>query len=188
MPPEALLAVLHDVAAPWRDELVRRSLVEMTLLGIPAGVLGCWIVLYGMSYGAESLAHGMFPGLGVARLAGIPLILGGAVGVLVAAVGIWLAGRIPSIERDSAIAVSVSALCVLGVLLALSPQPPPGIASLLFGDVLGVTEGDLLLSAGFGLLVGSFGWLLHARLLAAGFDGAGAASLGVSTAAMEAVL
>ncbi len=123
MPPEALPAVLHDLVAPWRDELVRRSLIEMTLLGVPAGLLGCWIVLYEMSYGAESLAHGMFPGLVVAALAGIPLVLGGAVGVLVAALGIWLAGRISGIERDTAIAVSVSALFGLGVLLALSRNP-----------------------------------------------------------------
>ena len=49
-------------------------------------------MLYGLSYGAESLAHSMFPGLAVAALLGLPLVLGGAVGLLVAGVAIALAG------------------------------------------------------------------------------------------------
>jgi len=74
---EAAFALLNDVTAPWRDELVRRALVEVTLLGVAGGVLGCWVVLYGLSYGAEALAHGMFPGIVLAALVGAPILVGG---------------------------------------------------------------------------------------------------------------
>jgi ABC-type Mn2+/Zn2+ transport system permease subunit len=185
MPTDAVLALLHDVAEPWRDELVRRALLEVTLLGIAGGALGCWVVLYGLSYGAESLAHGMFPGLVAAALLGVPVLLGGAVGILVAALAVALAGRIPVIGRDTAIAVVVTVLFGLGVLLALTPESPPGIQGLLFGDVLGVTDGDLALAAGLDVLVVGALWLLHPRLLAAGFDPLNARTLGVSPAAMD---
>jgi len=72
---------------------------ELTLLGLISGALGCWIVLAGRSYSAESLAHAMLPGLVVAALLGVPLLLGGAAGLLVGAVLIALAGRIPPPDR-----------------------------------------------------------------------------------------
>ena len=191
MPIDALLSaasVLHDVAEPWRDELVRRALFEVTLLGIAGGALGCWIVLYGLSYGAESLAHGMFPGLVIAALAGFPLLLGGAGGLVLAAVAVALAGRIPVVSRDTAIAVVVTTLFGLGVLLALAPASPPGIQALLFGDVLGVSDGDLALAVALDVVVLGVLWLLHPRLLAAGFDRLNAPALGVSPTVMDAAV
>jgi ABC-type Mn2+/Zn2+ transport system permease subunit len=178
MPTDAAIALLHDVAQPWRDDLVRRALLEVTLLGIAGGALGCWVVLYGLSYGAESLAHGMFPGLVAAALLGVPVLLGGAVGILAAALAVALAGRIPVIGRDTAIAVVVTALFGLGVLLALTPESPPGIQGLLFGDVLGVTDADLALAAGLGAVVLGSLAVLHHSLLVVGFDRASAPALG----------
>src|SRR5436853_445099 len=70
-----------------------------------------------------------------------------AAGIVVAAVAIAVAGRVPAVGRDVAVAVVVSTLLGLGALLALSPDAPPGIGGLLFGDVLGVSDGDLVLAA-----------------------------------------
>ena len=63
---------------------MQRALLELVLVGLVGGVLGCWIVLYELSYSAESLAHSLFPGLVLAALLGFPLVLGGAIGVLLA--------------------------------------------------------------------------------------------------------
>src|SRR3954447_3898968 len=113
--------VWHWIADPWTGEIMRRAFAEVLLLGISGGAIGTWIVLNELSYGAESLPHAMFPGLVIAALAGVPLLLGGAGGLLVAAVAIAAATRAPTIGRDSAIAVVVTSLFGLGVLLALSP-------------------------------------------------------------------
>ena len=83
------------------------------------------------------------PGLVVASLAGAPLLLGAAGGVLVAAVAIALAGRDERLGGDVGVAVAISALFGLGALLALSPDVPARLGELLFGDLLGVTGGDL---------------------------------------------
>lgn len=120
-----------------------RALAEITVLGIVSGAIGCWIVLYRLSYSAESLAHGLFPGLVVAALVGAPLLLGGAIGVLVAAALVVIATRLADESADTAIAVVITALFGTGVLLALSPSSPPGIQELLFGDLLGVTFADV---------------------------------------------
>jgi ABC-type Mn2+/Zn2+ transport system permease subunit len=161
---------MHWVLAPWGADFVRRAFVELVLLALVGGTLGCWVVLFGLSYGAESLSHAMFPGLVVATLAGGQLVVGGLGGVLVAAVAIAVFARTPIIGRDTSIAIVVSTLFGVGVLLALSPASPPGIASLLFGNILAVSRTDMALSATLTAVIGGSLWLLHGQLLAVGFD------------------
>jgi ABC-type Mn2+/Zn2+ transport system permease subunit len=180
--------MLDTLADPFSQALMQRALLEVLLLAVVGGTLGCWIVLGELSYGAESLAHGMFPGLVLAALAGVPLLLGGAAGILVAALAIALAGRVPAIGRDNATAVAVTTLFGLGALLALSPDAPLGIQGLLFGDVLGTTRGDLLAGAALVAAVLLALRLAHWRLLANGFDRDGARTLGVAPLAVDVLL
>lgn len=173
---------------PLQDEFMRRAMVEVTLIGIAGGALGCWVVLYRLSYAAESLAHSIFPGLVIAALTGLPLIVGGIPGILVAALAIAAASRIPGVSREVAIGVVVTTLFGLGVLLALSPDSPPGIQEILFGDILGPTDADLAAAAILAAVVGTGLLLLHGRLLAGGFDRGAARSLGASPGRTEAAL
>jgi ABC-type Mn2+/Zn2+ transport system permease subunit len=186
----ALASVLDALADPFSQGLMQRALLEVLLLAAVGGTLGCWIVLGRLSYGAESLAHGMFPGLVLAALAGAPLLLGGAAGLLVAALAIALAGRLgrERIGHDEAVAVAVTALFGLGALLALSPATPLGVQELLFGDVLGTTRADLLAGAALAALVLLALWIAHQRLLAVGFERGSARALGVSPAAVDVLL
>ncbi len=156
-----------------------RAVVEMTILGIASGVLGCWVILYRLSYGAESLAHGMLPGLVVAGLAGLPLLLGGGLGIILAGGLVALATRLPFSEPDTAIAVVVTTLFGTGILLALSPAAPAGIGELLFGNLLGTDWGEIVISAASTGALLSIVWLLHDRLLAVGFDGDAAGLTGL---------
>jgi ABC-type Mn2+/Zn2+ transport system permease subunit len=169
----------HWLADPWSGEIMRRAFAEVILLGIAGGAIGCWIVLNELSYGAESLPHAMFPGLVIAALAGAPLLIGGCAGLIAAALAIAAAARTPLIGRDSAIAVVVTGLFGLGVLLALSPATPQSVQSLLFGDILGVTAGDLIAAGALTLVVLAALRLLHTRLLVVSFDRTTSHSLGV---------
>jgi ABC-type Mn2+/Zn2+ transport system permease subunit len=180
--------VWNAVSDPWGQAIMQRALLEAALLGVVGGALGCWIVLYRLSYGAESLAHALLPGLVLAALTGIPLLAGGAIGLLGAAVAIGLAQRIPGIEPDTAIAVVITSLFGVGVLLALSPSSPPGIRGILFGDVLGVSDLDLVLAAILAVVVLAALRLMHGQLLTVGFDRMSAHALGGRPALVETVL
>ncbi|MGZ3429512.1 MAG: metal ABC transporter permease, partial [Polyangia bacterium] len=109
-------------------------------------------------------------------------------GLLVAAIAIAAAGQVPAIGRDTAVAVVVTTLFGAGALMALSPSSPPGLQSLLFGDVLGVSDTDLGLAAGLAVVVLATLGLLHARLLAVGFDRLSATGLGVRPLVVDLVL
>jgi ABC-type Mn2+/Zn2+ transport system permease subunit len=173
---------------PLQEPFMQRALAEVVLLGVAGGALGCWVVFYGLSYAAESLAHSLFPGLVLAAIGGAPLLLGAGPAVVIAALAIALSARIAGVSREAAVAVVVTTMFGLGVLLALSPQSPPGVESLLFGDVFGVTDTDLLAAASLVALVLVALRLLHGRLLVAGFDRGTARSLGVSPALADAAL
>ena len=180
--------VLHVLTEPWSDAIFRRALLEVVLLGIAGGTLGCWVLFYELSYGAESLAHAMFPGLVVAALVGAPLAAGGTAGVAVAAAGVAVAGRTPEVGRDTAVAVVVTALLGAGALLALSASAPPGLESLLFGNVLGVGTGDLALAGALVVVVLAALRLAHHQLLAVGFDRASARAVGARPGLADGVL
>jgi ABC-type Mn2+/Zn2+ transport system permease subunit len=173
---------------PLQQPFMQRALAEIVLVGVAGGALGCWVVHYGFAYAAESLAHSLFPGLVVAAIVGVPLLLGAAPAALLAALAIALAASVARVGRGAAVAVVVTTMFGLGVLLALSPRSPPGIDSLLFGDVFGVGDGDLFAAALLVLLVGVSLRPFHARLLAVGFDRGAARALGVSPALAESVL
>jgi len=162
------------------SELLRRALAEVVLLGVVCGPLGVWILHLRHTYAAESLAHAMLPGLVLASLAGAPLVLGAAGGIIAAALLIALAARDRRIGSELAVAVTVGALFGLGVALALAPDTPAKLSELLFGDPLGASYGDLAVAAGLGLVVlvalGAGGRALRVTA----FDAASARSLGVS--------
>lgn len=173
---------------PFTFGATARALIEIAILGTVGGAVGCWVILYRVSYSAESLAHGLFPGLVGAALLGLPILLGGAVGIIVAALLIAVVNRFAGDDADTAIAVVVTSLFGLGVLMALSPESPPGVSELLFGDLLGTTSTEILVSAAITIPVLAVLWLLHSRLLAIGFDQGAGSALGISPGLMTALV
>jgi len=180
--------MLDWLTDPFAGGLMQRALAEVLILALACGPLGVWVLLYRQSYAAESLAHAMLPGLVIAALAGAPLLLGAAGGVLAAAVVVALAGRDERLGGDVGVAVAITALFGLGALLALSPDVPARLGELLFGDLLGVTSRDLgeaaILAGGIALALA----LGHRRLALSAFDRAAAPSLGARPARWELVL
>jgi ABC-type Mn2+/Zn2+ transport system permease subunit len=173
---------------PFAGALMQRALAEVLLLGVACGPLGVWILLYRESYAAESLSHGMLPGLVVAALTGLPLLLGALGGVMVAAAGIALAARDERLGGEIGVAVTVSTLFGLGTMLALSPETPPRLNELLFGDLLGVSARDLAVG---GVLAGTVVLSLavaHRPLSLSAFDRAAARSLGARPGRWELAL
>jgi ABC-type Mn2+/Zn2+ transport system permease subunit len=160
------------------SQIMQRAFVEAIVLGVACGPLGVWILLLRRAYAAESLSHAMLPGLVIAALIGAPLLLGAAGGVLAAAAGIALVARDERAGGDVGVAVVVSGLFGLGGMLALSPQTPPRLAELLFGDLLGLTDGDLAAAAALSLGVLCALAAAYRGLAVTGFDRGSARALG----------
>lgn len=177
--------MIETLTDPFSQGIGLRALVELVILGGVCGPFGVWVVLYRQSYAAESIAHSMLPGLVLAALIGVPLGLGAAAGLAVAALLIAVCSRQRAVSSDVAVAVAVSALFGAGTLLALSPEVPVRLGELLFGDPLSVSTGDLIASALLAAILG--GALLggHRKLALVGFDSQTAPNLGASPRAVS---
>jgi ABC-type Mn2+/Zn2+ transport system permease subunit len=180
--------LLDFLVDPLRSGIDRRALLELVLVGGFCGALGFWVVTERLAYGAESLSHGLLPGLVLAALAGAPLLLGAAGGALVAAALIAFAARDARVGPDTGTAVAVTGLVGLGALLALAPDSPQRLEELLFGDPLGVTDGDLVAAGALLLLGGAALVALHRPLSAVAFNAGGAAAAGLRPALLRLVL
>ena len=176
------MAVIDFLLDPLRSGIGLRALAEVVMLGAVCGPLSFWVLSFRLSYAAESLAHGLLPGLVAAALIGAPLLGGAAVGVAAAAALIALAARDERIGADTATAVVVSGALGLGALLALSPAAPQRLDELLFGDPLAVADGDLAAAAVLLVCGGAALVALHRPLCAVAFDGPAAGSLGLRPA------
>ena len=179
---------LDPLLDPWRSGIDRRAMLELVMLGGFCGALSFWVISFRLSYPAESLGHGLLPGLVIAALVGLPLLVGAAASVAVAALAIWAAGRDERIGADTATAVAVTGLFGLGALLALAPETPARLEELLFGDPLGVSDSDLAAAAALALLGGAALFALHRPLSAAAFDTSGAGTGGPAPARVRLVL
>jgi len=177
-----------DLLEPLQSGIERRALLEVALLGGFCGALGYWITTFRLSYPAESLAHGLLPGLVLAALAGVPLLLGGVAGVAVAALVVAVAGRDPRVGSDTATAVAVTGSLGLGGLLALSPDAPTRLEELLFGNPLGVSDGDLIAAAILALFGCAALVALHRPFGAVALDADGARALGIRPTAVRIAL
>jgi ABC-type Mn2+/Zn2+ transport system permease subunit len=184
----SLADLVRVLVEPFTEPIVQRAAAGVVLLGIVGGLAGCWVVLYGLSYAAESLAHGSLPGMVVAVAAGLPLLIGTSGGLLVAAAAIALVARVPALGRDTAVSIVISTMLGLGALLALAPSTPRGLAALLFGDVLGLSTADLAVGVLVAALLAVLLTVFHGRLLAVGFDRETAARLGVRPGLVELLL
>ncbi len=136
------------VADPFSADFMRRALIEVLLLAVPAGLLGTWVVLRGLAFFTHALGHATFPALVVAYLAGWSVFGAAFVASLALALGLSRLGERPELAEGVAVAIVLSAAVALGaVLVSDISDPGVGANSLLFGSLLAVADADVTRSA-----------------------------------------
>ncbi|RME47589.1 MAG: metal ABC transporter permease, partial [Chloroflexi bacterium] len=148
---DTLLAWLID---PLGYPFMVRGLLASVMVGVVCSVLGTYIVLRGMAFFGDALAHAILPGVVIAYLLGWPLSLGALIVGILTALGIGTLSTKGQIKEDTAIGVIFAGAFALGVaLLSTVRSYSTDLAHFLFGNVLGVSNSDLWLTAGLGGLV-----------------------------------
>lgn len=123
---------------------MRNALVAGLLTVVASALIGTWVVLRGMAFLGDALAHGVLPGIAVAFLLGIELTLGAAAGAVVMIAGIDLVGRRSRLSDDTSIGLLFVGMLALGVTIISKRAAFAGdLTTILFGDPLGVTATDL---------------------------------------------
>ncbi|MCX8033112.1 MAG: metal ABC transporter permease [Thermoleophilia bacterium] len=181
--------MMHWITEPFSYAFMQRALVGSLIVGIVCSVIGCYVVLRAMAFLGDALAHAILPGVAVAYLAGINLLAGALVAALLVSAGISLVSRSGKVREDTAIGIFFAAALALGVLLMSTMDSyAADLTHVLFGNVLGISRADLVLSGslGAGVLLAVF--LLYRQFLVLSFDPILGRTLGLRTSLLRTVL
>lgn len=174
----AAAAWLDWLLEPLRYDFMVRGLLASVLVGVFCSVLGCYVVLRGMAFLGDAMAHAILPGVALAYLWGAELLVGAALAALVVALLIGAVTRQGRIREDTAIGILFAGAMALGVaLISSAGSYAVDLSHILFGNVLGVSWADLRLMAVLGALVLLVIALLYKELLVVSFDPILAATL-----------
>jgi len=135
-----------------------RGMVAAVMVGIVCATVGTYVVLRGMAFFGDALAHTILPGVAVGYLVGGgaqgPLFWWGLLTAILAALGIGAVSKAAQLKEDTAIGIIFAGMFALGIALISTVRSyAVDLAHFLFGDVLGVSQGDLYLIALLGGLV-----------------------------------
>jgi manganese/iron transport system permease protein len=149
-----LSPILAWLVEPFGYPFMLRGLGASLTVGIVCPVLGTYVVLRGMAFFGDALAHIILPGVVVAYLLGLPLVSGALVVGVLAALGVGAISRRTDIKEDAAIGVVFAGAFALGIaLLSAQRSYAVDLAHILFGNLLGVSDADLVLTAVLGATV-----------------------------------
>ena len=150
--------------------------------GLLAAVMGTWVILRGMAFLGDAMAHAILPGVAIAWLLGGNILLGALVAAVAVALGIGVISKGGTVKEDTAIGILFAAALALGVAIMSSIRTyAADLSHLLFGNVLGVSAGDLLLTAIVGAIVLLAIILFWKPFLVLSFDPVLAATLRLKT-------
>jgi len=131
-----------------------RGLLASVLVGILCAVMGCYVVIRGMAFLGDAMAHAILPGVAIAYLLHGNLLVGALLASVVIALGIGVFSKGGMIKEDTAIGILFAAALALGVALISTIQTyAVDLSHILFGNVLGVSKGDLWLTAILGAVI-----------------------------------
>jgi manganese/iron transport system permease protein len=167
---------------PWSYPFMVRGLLAVTMVGIVCATVGTYVVLRGMAFFGDALAHAILPGVAVGYLisdgAQGPLFWWGLLTAVLTAVGIGAVGKGAQIKEDTAIGIMFAGMFALGIaLISTTRNYAVDLTHFLFGDVLGVSQNDLWLTALFGGAVLLTVLALYKEFLILSFDPILAATL-----------
>lgn len=165
---------------PLSQETFQRGLAGGVLAVLTTSVVGTWVVIRGLGFMGDALAHGVLPGLALALLIGFAPSLGAIAGAVVMILGIEVVHQRARVQEDVAISLMFVGMLALGTLIASRlPAGEDHLEELLFGDALAAGAGDLLVQGIAAAITLATVALLYRALMALSFNEAKASLLGL---------
>ena len=168
--------IVSLLSEPLSYAFIQRGMLALILVGGINAVVGCFVVVRGMSFFGDALSHAILPGVALSYTASggyvaSNLFLGGlGAGIASALVIAWLT-RNQELKEDSAIAIVFVTMFALGIaIVSTQSSYKADLTHILFGSILGISQSDLLMVAAMGAGVLLIIALLYKELLIVSFD------------------
>jgi len=166
---------MEFLVAPLRYPFMVRGIVAAVLVGLVCALVGTYMVLRGMAFLGDALAHSILPGIAIGYIVSNggrgPIFWWGLGTGVLTALGIGALGKGAQIKEDTAIGIIFSGMFALGIaLISTMRSYAVDLSHFLFGDVLGVSVTDLWLTAGLAVLVFMTVFVFYKEFLVLSFD------------------
>ncbi|NIL75729.1 MULTISPECIES: metal ABC transporter permease [Rhodococcus] len=135
--------LIDFLVEPLQYTFIRRALLVTVVASVVCAVLSCWLVLIGWSLMGDAVSHAVLPGVALSYLLGAPFAIGALLFALVAVGTIGLVRNTTLVKEDAAIGVVFTTLFALGVVLVSKFPSQIDLNHILFGNLLGVSQGDM---------------------------------------------
>ena len=180
------MTFLDPIIDPLTFPFFVRALIASTVVGVVCAVVGSYMVLRGLAFMGDALSHSAFPGVVVAYLLQGPFYLGAAIAAVGTALAIGWVTRQGRLRGDTAIGVLFAGMFALGIFLfSRIPNYVGDLFGFLFGEILGIGDGDLLAITLLAIIVLVIVAVLWKELLYSTFDPLGAAAAGLPVVRLD---
>ena len=172
---------LSTLTEPFQHAFMRNAFAAILLVGLVCGAVGVFVILRGLAFMGDAMAHAVFPGVVISYLFGGSYLVGAIVSATGVSLAIGVATQSGLLRNDTAIGVFFVGAFALGVAIISTQQSyARDVTSLLFGSILGVSLEDLILTAVVGCSVLLALWLARREIVISSFDRTFARSQGLN--------
>ena len=176
---------MESLLLPFQFPFMQNAFLIVALIAPAAAMLSCFLVLKGWSLMGDATSHAVLPGVVLAYMAGVPLILGAFLAGLAMAVGAGYVQDHSRVKQDTVLGVIFSGMFGVGILLYTQIEADLHLDHILFGNMLGVGPGDLWTSGLIAAAVAGLLALFWRDVLAHAFDPVQAKMIGLRTGAIH---
>lgn len=174
------------LSEPLSYAFMQRALLALLIVSVVSSVVGAFVVVKGLAFIGDALAHASFAGVAVAFMAGASIYLGAVIAAVATALTIAFVSRRARVSFDTSIGIIFVGAFALGiVIVSRQANYTVDLFSFVFGDILGISRSDLVLTGLMGLLVVGAVGLFYKELLFTAYDPTMAAAAGLPVAAVQ---
>ncbi len=163
--------VMDWLTDPWQRQFMQHAFIAIIMVGVICGVTGTFVILRGLAFMGDALAHAIFPGVVIAFIFGGNFLIGALIAAVIVSLIIGAITQSGRLTNDTAIGVLFVGAFALGIVLISSQQTyAKDLNSFLLGTILGVTRNDLLLTGSVGVVVLTVMAIFRRELITVAFD------------------
>lgn len=166
-----------------------RALAAVVLASLITGLVGCHVVMRGMVFIGDAVAHSVFPGLAVAFVVGGSLVVGGLVAGVITAILVAIFSQNQKLKEDSVIGIFFAGSFALGItIISLAPGYSGSVQDFLFGSIVGISGTDVAQAAVIAAVLALVLGLFHKEIVAVSLDKESAKAAGLPVLALDILL
>jgi manganese/iron transport system permease protein len=181
--------MIEWLAEPWSHVFMQRAFAVAVMSAIVCVAVGAFVVLRGMAFIGDAVAHAVFPGVAIGFVLHINLALSGAIAGIATALAIVLISQTRRLKEDTVIGIFWAAAFGLGIVIVSTQESYTGdLTSFLFGQILALGDADVILVGAVGAALLLVTFLLRRQLIAVSLDRETARASGLPVLALDMAL